>query len=308
MEFNFKKDLEIEIKRIIRSYGYQVPTSVQLRGQDKRDPKLISKIQDYDLENLLWHFFTVCGRRIEQKKWNVYVSKELKVKPEFQLIQGIVKKLKSGDNVNDLISNKVRRLNQRKDANTDLLLYEWGIFHLHLSPGRSDELLLVYFTEDSALLIDILMHENKKVGNVTWTNTNLIQIIHDNWPEAISIFRYQENSETQQITIEQRRTLRQKAANTTVVLSDGTEYLPPEWGFTFSKHTVKSIIQSDMILDYVEYIEAVIKENEEVIRSAISKRNGDIAFELKLNEKLQPVVYEKTTNTLLSLQIEIKEP
>ena len=307
MEVNFKKDLTEEIIRIISSYGYQVPTYVQLRNQDKRNPKLISKIKDYDLKNLLKHFFTVNRRRIIQKKWDVHISKELKAKPVFSLIQDIIKKLKDCDDVNDLISNRVRKLDQNKDANTDLLLYEWGIFHLHLSPGKGDELLCVYFTEDSALLIDVLKHEKKEAGNITWTNTNLIQIIHDNWPEAISRFRHQDNSPIQNLNVNQRRTLRQKAANTTVVLKDGTEYLPTGGGFTSSKHPISTIIQSDMLLNQVVGLEEAVKENEEMIIKTLSKTSGDIEIGLKLNDNIQPVVYEKKTNIILNLQIEMPE-
>lgn len=41
----------------------------------------------------------------------------------------------------------------------DLLLFGWGIHHLHLRPGgRSDELLLGIFTDEAALLIDVGDH------------------------------------------------------------------------------------------------------------------------------------------------------
>ena len=203
MNLDFLKQLELEVKNKITDYGLAVPSYKQLREQDKRDEEIKEKIENYDLENLLLHFLTIHTRRVPVKKWKVCISKNLEGKTE---INEIISMLESGKDINCLLSNRIKKINQTK--NPDLLRSEWGIYHLHFKKSRSDELLFVYFTSDSAYLIDILGHEKPDGSVVTWTNTDLIQILHDNWCDVIKQFVYKKDSKTPVLNVEERRSLR----------------------------------------------------------------------------------------------------
>ncbi len=128
MKVDFLLDLSAELKNILKDSGWNVPTSEQLRKQDRRSDELKDKIEDYDLHNLLNYFFSVYSRSVPVHKWNVHISDKLLNSSK---ITNIVNKLSDGDDVNGLLSYRVRKQNQSKFA--DLLLSEWGIHHLHIS-------------------------------------------------------------------------------------------------------------------------------------------------------------------------------
>ena len=237
MSLDFLSDLSDELQILLKGYGLNVPSFEQLRQQDKRSEELKNKIGNNDLHNLLLHFFTVYSRRLPVRKWNVHISDKLSDAAE---IIDIADKLSHGEDVNSLLSNRVRKLNQSKFA--DLLLAEWGIHHLHFEENRSDELLFIYFNGNDSYLIDILKHEKADGAVVTWTNTDLIQVMHDNWPNVLRPYIFKTNSQSPVLTTEQRRTLRNKAATTTVIVNDGTEYMPMGGGYSASKHPIHAVV------------------------------------------------------------------
>ena len=296
MNFDFLADLAEEIQRLLQEAGLTVPTYEQLRLQDKRSDELKSKIQHYDLSNLLIHFFTVYSRRIPVTNWNVHTSSKLKGRNE---ILDIVHKLEGGEDVNGFLSNKVTELNQAKHA--DLLRSEWDIYHLHFKKSRSEDLLFVYFNKNNAYLIDILKHEKPDGSVVTWTNTDLIQIMHDNWSNVIEPYIFKTDSNTPVLTTEQRRILRKKAAITTVVVSDGTEYLPLGGGFSSSKHPIGAVIQSDFLLHTVKKLQAFVEDNHLCIKQALADHISKPTLKLRLDDNFQPLIVEAENNILINL-------
>jgi hypothetical protein len=297
VNFNFLSDLSDEIQRMLQEAGLLVPTFEQLRSQDKRSEELKNQIAHYDLSNLLVHFFTVFSRRIPITQWNVHISNKLVERNE---ISNIVQKLENGEDVNGLLSNKIKKLNQAKHA--DLLRSEWGIYHLHFKEDRSEELLFVYFNGGNAYLLDIMKHEKVDGSVVTWTNTNLIQIIHDNWPRVIESSIFKSDSDAPVLTTEQRRTLRKKAGNTNVVVSDGTEYMHLGGGFSSSKHPVSAVMQSDFLLHRVKQLKVNVRENHTVIEQALLVHTATPTLKLKLDDNFEPLVVESEKGILLNLQ------
>ncbi len=296
MNFDFLADLAEEIKRFLREAGLEVPTYEQLRLQDKRNDEVKNNIQHYDLDNLLIHFFTINSRRIPIISWSVKVSNKLQGRSE---ILEIVDKLESGQDVNDLLSNNVRKLNQAKHV--DLLRAEWGIYHLHFKENRSGDLLFAYFNENDAYLINILGHEKLDGSIVTWTNTDLIQVMHDNWPHIIKPYIFKMTSDTPILTIEQRRTLRKKAAITTIVVNDGTEYMPLGGGFSSSKHPILAVVQSDFLFSRVKDLQTVVKGKHPAIKQALAAYTSEPILKLRLGDDFQPLIVEARNNILIDL-------
>ena len=73
-------------------------------------------------------------------------------------------------------------LKTRRDL--DLLIADWGIHHLHLSPERdgrrTGDLLFAVFRPDDAYLLQILPHGN-------WAELSLLETIVRNWPDGALI-------------------------------------------------------------------------------------------------------------------------
>lgn len=297
MNIDFLSDLSGELQAVLEKSGLNVPSPEQLRQQDKRSEELKEKIENYDLKNLLHHFFTVYSRRVPVRKWNVHISDKLS---DSNAINEIVNKLLHGDDVNALLSNRVRKLNQRKFA--DLLLAEWGIHHLHFEESRSNELLFIYFSESDAYLIDILQHEKADGSVVTWTNTDLIQVMHDNWPAVLQPYVFKENSQSPVLTTEERRTLRNRAVTTTVIVSDGTEYMPMGGGYSASKHPTHAIVRSDILYRKVKQLQTIAEENFPAIQQTQSTYTTSPKLELKLGTNLEPIVIEVVHKAEINLQ------
>jgi hypothetical protein len=287
MDIDFFSDLSGEIQTALLEFGLNVPSLEQLRQQDKRSEELKAKYEHYDLFNLLHHFFTVYTRRVPVRKWNVHISDKLLNSIE---IIAIIDKLRHGYDVNLLLSNRIRKLNQSKFA--DLLLAEWGIHHFHFAETRSNELLFIFFSENDAYLIDILQHEKADGSIVTWTNTDLIQVMHDNWPNLLAPYISNINSQSPILTTEDRKTLRNKAVNTTIIVKDGTEYMPIGGGYSASQHPVRAIVQSEILFQKVKQLQAIVEENSLTIQHALSKLTSCPKLELKLTPNLEPIVIE----------------
>ena len=297
MEVDFFKDLETEIKEKLKDFGYPIPSFEELRKQHISATEAHLSYKHYDIKNLVLHFLTVVERRIPIKKWNIHISPQLQNRTE---IINIVSMLSKGEDANSLLSNRIKSRYQNDKYSHDLLRYEWGIYHLHFTKKRSKNLLFAFIHNDDIYLIDILPHENKKLGNVTWTNTDLIQTLHDNWPHVIARAIFKTDSK-ETLTTEQRRNLRENGGNTNVTVQDGTEYMPIGGGFSCSKHPARAVIGTDSLVYRVRVLEHWVQHNEQAIIQTIDLHDRDIDIKLILDESYIPQVFEVTKKALLNL-------
>lgn len=297
MEVNFFKDLETEIKEKLKDFGYPIPSFTQLRKQDKRPDEVDKNHELYDVTNLLIHYLTVVQRRIPIKKWNIHISPKLQNRPE---IQELKTKLSSGDDVNEYLSKQVKEKNQKKTA--DRLLYEWGIFHIHFERGgKGDDMLFVYFDENDAYFIDILQHEKE---NITWTRSDLVQILHDNWPQALSMHVFNNGLDGKDstlpriITDEERRNLRNKNGGAHVIVNDGTVYKKMGGGITPSGAPYIAVNDSTAMIKDIKKLQYDILENKQTICDFVGIQHPKLR--LKLSCDLEIRIIEEITNTKMT--------
>ncbi|MGI2107309.1 hypothetical protein ACRN9A_19455 [Shewanella frigidimarina] len=303
MEVDFFKDLELEIKEKLSEFGYPIPSFVELRKQHFSATEAHLCHRHYDIKNLVLHFLTVTERRIPIKKWNIHISPQLKNRTEIVNIESMLSK---GEDVNPFLSKQVKGKHQNKK--TDLLRFEWGIYHIHLEEGgKGDEMLFVYFDGNEAYLLDILLHEKDGAEHITWTNTDLIQILHDNWPHVIEGHIYGTDSK-ETLTPEQHRNARKNGCVTFVTVKDATEYMPMGGGFTSSKHPAMAVIGADRLVDKVNVLEQWTINNEQQIKSALKLNDNNIEVRLVLDSNYNPYVYEVTQKAVLNLLPPNQEP
>jgi hypothetical protein len=203
-------------------------------------------------------YFRISRRLISKKKRKVFISKSLIVSPEFKTsFDEIVRRLENGEDIKPYQS----RLTKKTEIN-DLLLNDWGIHHLHLGDTlesddyikRTTPLLYAMFIENAVYLIAILNHGQ-------WTNTDLIQIMHDNWKDVMVKFKIVISPLS--ISEDQRKILRNKHGNAIVTVSDGTTYGPPGGGIMASGDCMFDINNTDKIFFDIENWESIVKSNEE---------------------------------------------
>src|ERR1700674_3626538 len=146
-------------------------------------------------------YFNAVRRILPSKKRTVFESTELLIPVEYaEGYEKIKHIIRNGEDLKPYLSKGTKSLT----AN-DLLLNEWGIHHLHLGNSldddgyieRTEHLLFLMFTDGAAYMLQVMNHG-------AWTNTYLIQILHDNWPEVLS--KCKTSISPEHLTMENRKT------------------------------------------------------------------------------------------------------
>ena len=218
MKIDFLNDLRNLIKSNLKLMGYSLP-------------------QNQELPPLMLYYSNITKRLIAPQKRTVKISKEI-CKDDLKLkkVDILKTKIENGDDINAFQSNKIKNNPMYQDK----LFNDWEIHHIHFAKEKTKELLFVFFDQKNAYLIDIMPHENPELGIITWANSNLIQILHNNWPDLL--IPYKMNSVTEcGITDKNRQTLRNKNANAFIQMLDGTIYMPIGGGLVTSGHSISDI-------------------------------------------------------------------
>ena len=144
--------------------------------------------------------------------------------------------IRIGENLSPYMSRKITDVGYQ-----DSMLNHWGIYHFHLGTEmeeggsfvrRTGDILLCRVDESHAYFIKILPHGRN--ANAPWYQKELIEIIHENWPESIRHARATGvNGLSPSLNDEKVAELRRKS-NIVLFLemSDGTVYVPHGVGNT----------------------------------------------------------------------------
>ncbi len=247
-------------------------------------------------------YFNVRFRLIPKRPRRALKSRELLRRKlshrQRSRLGAIVKEIETGTDLRPRLSKNVLRPDY-----SDKLLQDWGIQHLHVGPhhdAHGPELLYVYFTSDSAHLIDWQEH-----GVGSFADQALMEILHDNWPAAIehetSGF-VPDTLEPSDLTPAERQLLRAKFTLCTQV-ADGTIYLPLGGGSTMagSSSRVTRWVQRERQL--AQNVHEWVVKNAVPIQSAIVKKTAKPLEVLKLRYIVgQPLrVQEQQTNIVVNL-------
>ena len=122
---------------------------------------------------------------------------------------------------------------------------------------RTKELLFCLVDAEYAYFIKIAAHRPAQ-----WAKKELIEIIHRNWPEAISAYRLNGvTAVNPEINDEDRKILRTANVATLLDMQDGTVYLEPELGHTSGGLHVKDLRWADQMYRIAQKIEDQINMN-----------------------------------------------
>ncbi len=205
-------------------------------------------------------FLNAYRRRIpEIKPRATYKSRELSIPSEHLLdYENLVTIIQAGGDLRPYLSRAV--LKGKSDKN-DPLLNSWGIHHLHFRQEGTGQLLFCVITDAEVFLIQVLPHND-------WVNTQLLQILHDNWP-ALIVKGKHGGLHQELFTAADRSTLRSYNANFPIAVSDGTVYLPPTGGTVASGDLLEDVVNCDKIFLEIDYWQSVVTQNVLAIRTAL---------------------------------------
>jgi hypothetical protein len=197
------------------------------------------------------------------KPRKVHLSKELLIPPQFrQEYEALVVLIQAGGDLKPYLSRHIAT-RKRPDWN-DGLLNSWGIQHLHFRCEGTDHLLFCVITDTDVYLIQVLPHVKEE-----WVNTQLVQILHDNWPETIARAKHS-LMKPEAFSTSKRLSLRGYNANFAVTVADGTVYLPLAGGITASGDSIEDHYNCKKISDELKFWQDTIASNVLEIRSSLN--------------------------------------
>lgn len=135
------------------------------------------------------------------------------------------------------LSPRASRKQRDSEVFVDKMLADWGVHHLHLGSNYikkgknkglvqgNKEILFVYVTQDYVHVIGVFDH-------CSWAKEKVLQVIHDNWPELIEVYRLPKGVDiARNITELDRLNYRTSNINTFTKIGD-TVYFTPGGGLT----------------------------------------------------------------------------
>ena len=171
--------------------------------------------------------------------------------------QGYEEKLKyienaitTGKDLSPFMTKNTRDLNKE-----DLLLNDWGIYHLHLSDEmqngyieRSSFLLLALISDENVYFIECIPHPTS--GDLLpWGLVEYLEIIDSNWPEYIDRWRISTGSSQllEHFTEKEYLDLRMKGCNVSIELQSGKVIFGPGGGVTCDFSPTESVLKSNSL-------------------------------------------------------------
>lgn len=215
-------------------------------GRMPKDPS--GELAAMDLSSLLIAYGNWQGRYVRVRPRVVRESRELRANPKYndhaQALAAVRAEISAGRDLTSRLSSQVttayvprgeRRVGKHR-PDQDLLLGDWGIHHLHLGESqigvarvaRTADLLLAYFTDDAAYLIDIVGHP----ATDNWAQKSILRTVIQNFPELADWWRIRGIVGLSQTFSDEERLALRKAHVVVPVEIDGAVYLPVPAGLT----------------------------------------------------------------------------
>ena len=202
--------------------------------------------------------------------------------------------IRRGDTLLPYMSRSVSNIDSK-----DQLLDDWGIYHFHLgehllSDGFMERTKYIAFCWiDNEAVYFVGIHKHGRNYKEAWVNANLIQTIHNNWPQLMP--GHTSKLSGTNLTETQRKNLRSNGYNVDVGVSDGTVYFAPGGGIMPNGVGVRDFIRLQYLNRLLEYIKKVLLTEEIQVRSKLGL-SADAPLTLKARfHEFPPVIFEPKT-------------
>ncbi|WP_322093943.1 hypothetical protein [Paraburkholderia bannensis] len=201
--------------------------------------------------------------------------------------ESLERSIKSGMELRPWLSTSVASLTKR-----DALLDDWGIHHFHLGaaprkPGdvfvaRTDEVAFSVVRADAVYFLLAARH-NRRAAPLVWTQPELIEIIHQNWPDLIGTTKLSPRGRV--LTAADHAQFREHPVNAGVTTTDGTVYYPPGGGMMSNKDAATDYVYQMQLLRTLEDLSVRVQEHESQMRTTF-RVSGDQDFELRAHFRI----------------------
>lgn len=162
---------------------------------------------------------------------------------------------------------------------------------------RTGPVLFARFTNDTAYFLAVLPHNN-------WTRQELVRIIHQNWPDAISRYRRSGVDLEWIPTDDEVRKLRKHGILSIVQVEPGVIYMPIGGGYATSRLSIVVGTSCDRIIASLHALEDGIREMAPKFVAEAHRHGLAIGEELSFRLRRESIGYtvtEEHTNLQLRL-------
>lgn len=288
-----KYSIEIDLLRDLQNISKQRLCDMGFEVADKTE------------EDWIRLFFNAQKRLISNTPRKILKSKEFVCPPQYrEALKEIEGKIIYGQSLSMYMSKTILDLKYK-----DLLLFDWNIHHLHLSKRkgcdgfvkRSDFELFVFFTKDTAYLIQIYPHSKSNL----YSTQEMVKILHNNWPDLIATNKIQ-GVLSKKITDADYGSLRKAGVNTFVEVGDETIYGVIGGGYATDKSSVDVTRNSDYWKQLMsDYQKLIVSETNNIIDgiSRLLDKTANRCLDIRLiylnDDEL--TFYEKSNDVCLQL-------
>jgi len=224
-------------------------------------------------------------------------------------IKHIIESASQGGNLNFYQSKKLFQ-----PGFHDHLLYEWNIYHFHLSLEKdkkdkkgffvkqTDALLFAYITESDAIFLDTASHSEGIFADVKW-----LEILHDHFPDSISSFQFHKyNAEKRsnflvdEFNPKDRQQLWNKGYSVGLTKVRDTIYSSPGIGRMTSGHSAIVVKNAGAILRWVYEITEQFKKYAESLNKHLGVEPSAAKYRLRFGESTLEIIEDSSKQIILT--------
>jgi len=152
----------------------------------------------------------------------------------------------------------------------DLLLNDWGIYHLHLGGtyeqdgfcARTGPVLFCYFDQKSVYFLDILEHGS--LHSDVWVNEQLLEIMNENWPAHLERYKFKGfKTSTKMFSSQEKRALRKVHANVSITIN-GNTYMAPGMGLNSGGDSLRYVHRAREIANAIEKLKDWVEAQNDI--------------------------------------------
>ena len=246
---------------------------------------------------------------VESKPRTVHKSDVFACPPHKQKgLSTLLKAVETGDNLTPYLSRRIKKLGYH-----DALLNDWGVRHFHLGETKDADgfmmqdnpILYAFVTGTDFYALNVYDHED-------WSNLEVIETLHRNFPETISLYRMDGVSGlSREIDRKEIECARKAHFNTFVQTKDGTVYANTGAGVMMDGTNVLIRLASDQHHEDLEAYEKWITENPKVFSIELIKRGaseeGEVSGVLRIDDDGRLYI-EFPVHDVAFILPELKEP
>jgi hypothetical protein len=282
-KFNFDEDLKQALHSVYKPFGLKIPIKTELR-------------------EMLLDFLTIEKKLIIPKPREVFYNPTLKANllthPKSKEILLLAELFRIGKNVNFFQSKKLFQTSFH-----DHLLYEWNIFHFHLSLEKdkkssfvkqTNQLLFVYLNDTKAIFLDVGNHLPGIFADAKW-----LEILHDNFPEIIEPYKDSEITKVMpDVDAIGRQQLWDKGYSIGMTEVRDKVYHSEGVGRTTSGHSVLVLNKLNEIWRWLHKVNEQFSSFHDQVCNYLKIKESEAEFKLVFGQRTLEII-EKTTNELI---------